>query len=310
MKTRIFIFIISYLVLFSSNNSAQKKVIDIWNGNIPGSIKNASYIEDTIKLDDGKKRIRRVVTPTLSIYPATSNNANGIAIIVCPGGGYTRLAVDNEGEGVAKWLNNAGITVAILKYRLPNDSIMKDKSIGPLQDVQEAIRILRKNSELYNISPQKIGIMGFSAGGHLASTLSVRFDDKVYDAENISARPDFSVLVYPVISMKPEITHKGSSDNLLGQNPSAELIDKFSNELHVKKNTPPSFIVHAQDDKSVPVQNSLDYFYALKKNDVPAELHIYTVGGHGFGLAKGRKTTVNQWPEACIKWIEEIIPVK
>ena len=298
----------SFLIVFFNCSfiSAQKRIINIWNGNIPGEIKNSSYFEDTIKLDDGKNRIRRIVTPTLTVYPAPKETANGAAVIICPGGGYTRLAVDNEGEGVVKWLNKNGITAAVLKYRLPNDTIMIDKTIGPLQDAQQSVRVLRKIASEYNINTEKIGIIGFSAGGHLASTLSVRYNDKVYENESISARPDFAILLYPVISMKPEITHKGSSDWLLGKTPDKALIEKFSNELHVAEKTPPTFLVHAEDDKSVPVQNSIEYFMALKKCNIPAELHIYTVGGHGFGMAGGRTTTVKNWPDACINWLKEI----
>lgn len=298
-----------FIILFVLTNNiiGQKKVIDIWNGSIPGSIKNNAYYEDTIKLDDGKCRIRRVVNPTLTIFTAPAETATGAAVIICPGGGYTRLAIDNEGEGVVRWLNKAGITAAILKYRLPNDTIMKDKSVAPLQDLQQAVRVLRKNAKDFYVNGNKIGVIGFSAGGHLAATLATRFDDIIYETEKISARPDFTILVYPVISMRPDITHKGSSDCLLGKNPSKELIEKFSNELNVGKNTPPAFLVHAQDDKSVPVQNSIEYFTALKKYDIPAELHVFTVGGHGFGLAAGRKTTVSQWPDECLKWLKEMI---
>lgn len=310
MKNSLMLIPAFIICLFVNNSIAQKKVIDIWDAKIPGSIESPYYAEDTLRLQDGKIRIERVIKPTLTIYPAPKEISNGCAAVICPGGGYTRLAIDNEGEGLVKWLNDAGITAAVLKYRLPNDTIMKDKTIGPLQDAQKAIRILRKNAQEFNIAPDKIGIFGFSAGGHLASTASVRFDDKIYDAEDVSARPDFSVLVYPVISMKKEITHKGSSDCLLGKSPSNEIIEKFSNELNVKNNTPPTFIVHAADDKTVPVQNSIDYFTALKKKNIAAELHIYQSGGHGFSMAKSRKTTENQWPNSCLLWLKDIGMVK
>jgi acetyl esterase/lipase len=303
MKKMAFSLFIVLCIFFNNNCLAQKKVVKLWEGEIPGSIKSPAYCEDSIKLEDGKVRIRKVTDPTLTIYPAPENKATGTAVIICPGGGYIRLAVDNEGEGVVKWLNNAGITAAILKYRLPNDTIMMDKSIGPLQDAQNAVRYLRRNHAEFKISSDKIGVIGFSAGGHLASTLAVKYDEKVYECDSISARPDFSILIYPVISMKPGITHKGSSDCLLGKEPDEKLIEKFSNELHVNKNAPPAFIVHASDDKTVPVQNSIDYFTALRKNNVRAELHIYSEGGHGFGI--GKKTTAKYWPEACLNWLRE-----
>jgi acetyl esterase/lipase len=197
-----------------------------------------------------------------------------------------------------------GVSAFVLKYRLPSDAIMKDKSVGPLQDVQEAIRIVRRNAKDWNINPRKIGIMGFSAGGHLASTASTHFTDKVYEVKDTtSARPDFSILIYPVISMDTAITHRGSRDNLIGKNPSKEQVVRFSNELQVNSNTPPAFLVHATDDNTVPVQNSMNYLLALKKNKVPGELHIYEKGGHGFGLG-ANKGTAAEWPNACKSWLK------
>ncbi len=186
---------------------------------------------------------------------------------------------------------------------------MKNKSIGPLQDAQESIRIIRRSANKYGIDPNKIGVMGFSAGGHLASTLSVHFDDVVYDSDTTNARPNFSILIYPVISMKNEITHAGSRKYLLGVNPDKKTIQYFSNELQVNERTPPAFLVCAEDDKSVPVENSINYFLALKKFNIPSELHIYENGGHGFGLAKNMGT-VSNWTKACIDWLkeEQIIP--
>lgn len=180
---------------------------------------------------------------------------------------------------------------------------MQDKSIGPLQDAQEAIRIARRNAKEWGLNPNKIGIMGFSAGGHLASTASTHFNDKVYEPKDTtSARPDFSILIYPVITMADN-THKGSRENLLGKTPSQDLVNSFSNELQVTKETPPAFLIHATDDNTVPAQNSINYFLALKKNGVPAELHIYEKGGHGFGLGRSNGTE-STWPEACKNWLK------
>ncbi len=228
--------------------------------------------------------------PTLSLYFPPEVKSNATAVIICPGGGYGRLAIPHEGSAVGAWLNANGIVAIVLKYRLPNSAIMKNKAIGPLQDIQEAVRIVRKNARQWQINPGKIGVMGFSAGGHLASTIATHFEDKIDEADTVSARPDFSILIYPVISMNPEITHKGSSINLLGETPGPELVASFSNELQVTANTPPAFMVHAADDKSVPVENSIAYLLALKKNSVPAELHIYEKGGHGFGMGNNRGT--------------------
>jgi acetyl esterase/lipase len=283
---------------------AQEETFKLWPDKVPGAIDNPGYHEDTIFINGGAPRIRKVTDPTLAFYPVPKDKANGTAVIICPGGGYSRLAIDHEGYLVAAWFNQIGVSAFVLKYRLPSDLIMKDKSIGPLQDAQEAIRFVRRNSGKWGINPKKIGIIGFSAGGHLASTVSTHFNDNVYDVKDtVSARPDFSILVYPVISMDSTITHRGSRDNLLGKNPPKELVTRFSNELQVTAETPPTFLVQAADDKTVPVQNSINYLLALKKNGVPAELHIYEKGGHGFGLGKTNGTE-SSWPEACRKWLE------
>ncbi len=186
---------------------------------MPGAIKNDSVKGNIFYLKNGAPRIRNVTDPTLTVFTPTVGKANRTAIIICPGGGYSHLAFDKEGIEVANWLNQFGVTVFILKYRLPDDRIMKDKSVGPLQDAQESIRIVRRNAKDWNINPSKIGIMGFSAGGHLAASSSTLYKDKVYPSDSTSARPDFSILIYPVISMKSEITHAGSRENLLGENP-------------------------------------------------------------------------------------------
>ena len=288
---------------------AQPIILNVWNGKIPGSIEATRFIEDTVRIENGKIRIAKVINPTITIYFPEKGKSNGTAVIICPGGGYGRLSMDNEGSDIAGWLNQNGITGIILKYRLPNDTIMKDKTIGPLQDLQEAVRLVRRRASEWKIDPGKIGVIGFSAGGHLASTLSTRFNEKVYDSDSTSARPDFVILGYPVITMSELNTHVGSRRNLLGKSPDPVLIDYFSNELHVFKHTPPTFIFQAEDDKTVPVQNSIDYYTALKNKGIAAELHIYPKGGHGFGLAK-KGGTESSWPEACIKWLRQIGMVK
>ena len=288
---------------------AQPIILNVWNGKIPGSIEATRFIEDTVRIENGKIRIAKVINPTITIYFPEKGKSNGTAVIICPGGGYGRLSMDNEGSDIAGWLNQNGITGIILKYRLPNDTIMKDKTIGPLQDLQEAVRLVRRRASEWKIDPGKIGVIGFSAGGHLASTLSTRFNEKVYDSDSTSARPDFVILGYPVITMSELNTHAGSRRNLLGKSPDPVLIDYFSNELHVFEHTPPTLIFQAEDDKTVPVQNSIDYYTALKNKGIAAELHIYPKGGHGFGLAK-KGGTESSWPEACIKWLMQIGMVK
>lgn len=230
-----------------------------------------------------------VAEPTLTVYPATEGN--GMAIMACPGGGYGKLAMDHEGKDMAAWFNNQGITYAVLKYRMPNGH----KEV-PLSDARQAMRILRHRAGEWQL--KRIGIMGFSAGGHLASTVATHFEDE-------ESHPDFQILFYPVISMDPEYTHRGTHDNLLGKQPAKEEEDDFSNELHVDGNTPPAFILHSSDDRSVPVAHSLNYYMALLRHQVPATLHIYPIGGHGWGY-RDSFTYKREWTGELEKWLREI----
>jgi len=289
------------LIMASGNLSAQSKVIDIWNGKVPGSIPNSNYkqiIDSAYWI-----KIRFVANPSIQVYPAPADKNTGTAVVVCPGGGYYGLSFVGEGTQVAKWLNSIGISAIVLHYRLPDDAIMKNKSIAPLQDGQEAIRMVRRHAGEWGIDPHKIGIMGFSAGGHLASTVSTHFDEKVYKpVDSTSARPDFSLLIYPVISMDSAITHGGSRENLIGKHPSPEMVKHFSNALQVTAKTPPAFMIHSIDDGTVPVENSIEYALAMKKQNVPCELHIYERGGHGYGLGFS-KNTESTWTKACENWL-------
>ena len=217
--------------------------------------------------------------------------------------GYARLAASHEGSDVAKVFTSWGITAIVLKYRLPNDTIMENKSIGPIQDVQRAIQIVKEQAKQWDIDTSKIGIMGFSAGGHLASTAGTHFKKSfINNTANINLRPAFMILAYPVISFSNNITHRGSKNNLIGENASAEQVEYFSNELQVSDETPPTFLVHAGDDKTVPVQNTLYFYDALNKHHVPSELHIYPKGGHGFGM--NNKTTTDNWMERLHNWLK------
>jgi acetyl esterase/lipase len=296
-------FLIILLAFFGTISYCQESSLLIWNKSIPNSIDAPSYLEKEIIKEGEIQSTSQVTTPLLYKYQPKKTVTNGSAILICPGGGYSHLAMYKEGKKVALWLNSLGITAFVLKYRMPTDLIMKDKSIGPLQDAQEAIRTIRRNAKEWNIDPTKIGVLGFSAGGHLASTIATHYQDNVYDADPISARPDFCILIYPVISMEEGITHNGSKNSLLGPNASKELIAKYSNEKQVNANTPKTFIVHASDDNVVPVENSIQYYMNLKKHNVPVEMHLYQNGGHGFGL--GTKGTHTEWPEACEKWLTE-----
>lgn len=300
MKTKILLFILIFLSIGSFVWAQQNETIKLWTETIPGSIRSSSYKEAIGK----GYHISKVSEPTLTVFKPVKEKANGTSVIICPGGAYAVLSFDHEGYKVASWLNKLGITAFILKYRLPCDDIMKNKNIGPLQDAQKAMRLVRRNAKKWDIDPNKIGIMGFSAGGHLASTLSTHFSEKVYySIDSISARPDFSILVYPVISMNYKITHQGSKNNLLGESPNEELVNYFSNELMVTKKTPPAFLVHAVDDKAVPIENSINYLLSLKKYKIPVELHLYQKGGHGFGLNPS-KDTESSWIKACKLWLQ------
>ncbi|MCW0484529.1 alpha/beta hydrolase [Gaoshiqia sediminis] len=291
------------LLAISGSLSAQTKVIDLWNGKIPGAIQNDQF-KQMVDTAAGWVDKTAITNPCLYYYPAPEAKATGTAVIICPGGAYWGLAIKHEGEQVAKWLNSFGVTAFVLKYRLPDDRIMENKSIGPMQDGQRAIRVVRSRAKEWGINPAKIGIMGFSAGGHLASTISTHFNEKVYEpVDSTSARPDFSILIYPVISMESGITHWGSRENLIGKNPSPERVKHFSNELQVDSVTPPAFMVHSMDDGAVSVQNSVGYAMALKQFKVPCELHLYQSGGHGYGMGRSNNTE-STWPEACYRWLK------
>lgn len=251
---------------------------------------------------DGKLRIGNVTRPTLTIYPAPKEKANGTAIIICPGGGYSMLAASHEGSDVARRFNEMGVTAFVLKYRLPNDSTMPNKEIGPVQDAQRAIQLVREKAAEWNVDPKHVGLMGFSAGGHLASTAGTHFKHHYIEAgRRDNLRPDFLILGYPVISFSDSIGHKGSRNRLLGEHPTEEKIKEYSNELQVTKKTPPTFLVHAKDDKTVPVANSQHFYEALKEHKVPTELYLYENGGHGFGMIN--KTSDVKWMDLLEQWL-------
>lgn len=306
MKTKATIILLIFVNAVIINCTAQSLTLKLWPGGIPGSKTDDTYVEKITTTDGRITRCEKVVTPDLTVYLPAPEKANGAAVLICPGGGYGVLAFDHEGNAIAKWLNDNGIAGIILKYRLPSDRIMIDKSIGPLQDAQEAIRVIRRNSASWKINPDKVGVIGFSAGGHLASTLSTHYTEKVYDVkDNTSARPNFSLLIYPVVSFDSVITHRGSRNNLIGLKPAEEQVIRFSNELRITADTPPAFLVHSADDKAVPVMNSIGYFQGLQKNNIPAELHIFQKGGHGYGLAINGGTE-SSWPGSCLKWMKQI----
>jgi acetyl esterase/lipase len=293
------------LVILVINANAQTQILKVWPDGIPGSIKSETYFEESIVTGDIVSHYEKVTDPSLTVFLPPEEKASGTAVLICPGGGYGMLAFDHEGFAIARWLNSNGIAGIILKYRLPSDMIMKDKSVGPLQDAQEAMRIIRRNASQWKVSPHKIGVIGFSAGGHLASTLSTHFSEKVYEVKDTtSARPDFSILIYPVVSFDSSFTHEGTRQNLIGDKPSDYTIRYFSNELRINRNTPPAFLVHSADDKVVPVKNSIVYFEGLLRNNIQTEMHIFQKGGHGYGLAIN-KGTESAWPDLCLRWLKE-----
>lgn len=253
------------------------------------------------RYDSAKQGAYHVTHPTLTIYQPEKSKATGAAVIVCPGGGYGMLVMGNEGHKIAGYFAEHGVAAFVLKYRLPDDERMINKSIAPLQDAQTAIKTVRMRAKEWGIDTAKIGIMGFSAGGHLASSASVHFNNPVITTGNISLRPDFSILVYPVISMGP-MGHSGSRNNLLGKDPSPELLEKFSSDLQVTKETPPALLIHSSFDKGVPVYNSINYYSALQKNGVPAGMHIFPAGDHGFVL----QWPLDKWMPLCLDFMKSI----
>ncbi|HEV2480734.1 MAG TPA: alpha/beta hydrolase [Puia sp.] len=279
---------------------AQEKPVLLYPDGVPNS-KNApaGYVENM----DHNSWITKVTQPRLIPFVPEQGKANGTAVVICPGGSYAGLASSYEGTDVARAFAKMGITAFVLIYRLPSDAIRIDPSIGPLQDAQTAILTIRKNAAQWHLDPQKIGIMGFSAGGHLASTEGTHFDRPVIDnKEHISLRPDFMLLLYPVIDFGA-YTHRGSRENLIGKTPGEKQIELYSNEKQVTPNTPPTFLVHAEDDNVVPVQNSLLFYEALLKNNVKAEMHLFQEGGHGFGMNNPKNR--DKWFDWAIAWLEE-----
>ncbi|HCK23953.1 MAG TPA: 1,4-beta-xylanase [Bacteroides graminisolvens] len=278
------IILVTALLIMTTSLCAQKPIeLPLW----PNGAPNSNELKgDEQEMDNG--RVSNIKNPDITVYRA--ENPNGMAVIMCPGGGYARLAMNHEGHDMAPWFNTQGITYVVLKYRMPNGH----KEV-PFSDVEQAIRLVRQHAAEWNINPAKVGIMGASAGGHLASTLATHYTSK-------ETRPDFQILLYPVITMDANFTHAGSRENLITKNPSADLIAKYSNELQVNAQTPQAFIALSSDDKAVLPQNSINYYLALLKHNVPATMHIYPTGGHGWGF-RDNFTYKRQWTDELEKWL-------
>lgn len=277
-----------------------QETIPLYTGTIPNS-KPAPNQEKRETRDNGTEIISAISVPTVTVFLPEAPDPAGTAVIIFPGGGYHINAIKHEGLDVAKELNEWGIAAFVVKYRIPSEATMQNKEIGPLQDAQQAIALVRSNAGKWRINPERIGIMGFSAGGHLASTAATHFDKPVIENSGTPIRPDFLVLAYPVISFSDGIGHLGSRDNLLGKSPSKAKILEYSNELNVSDRTPPTFLVHASDDKAVVPANSIVFYESLLKHNVPAELHIYERGGHGFGM--NNPTTKEKWMDTFRNWL-------
>jgi acetyl esterase/lipase len=274
------LFRVLFLLLFLANQLSAQRIIPLYPNEIPNA--TSTTVDEQVQVS-GLDTLAYAQTsvPTLQVY--LPKKSNGTAVIIIPGGAYQFLAYKEEGTNIARYFNEQGVTAFVLKYRLPSDAIMKDKTIEPLQDAQQAMKFVRMNAADWHIN--KIGVIGFSAGGHLASTLGTHFKHNyIPNEEGVSLRPDFMILVYPVISMKESLAHMGSRVNLLGTSPSPEVVSLFSNEEQVTADTPPTYLTHTGDDGLVPVDNSIAFYQALVKNKVQAEMHLYAKGDHGFVL--------------------------
>jgi acetyl esterase/lipase len=296
---KIKLFLLLFLTAIMMKTQAQKET-NLYQGEIPNS-KPAENLEKHVTTD-GILIISEISIPTYKVFQPVQKSPKKAAIIIFPGGGYAITASSHEGSDIAKSFNDVGVTAILIKYRIPSDRTMQNREIGPLQDAEQAILTVREHAAEWDIDPNKIGIIGFSAGGHLAASLGTHFEESLIpNPLKTSLRPDFMILGYPVISFQDSLTHMGSRDNLIGKNPSKAKKDLYSNELRVTNNTPPSFLFHASDDGAVNVMNSVLFYESLIAHKVKAELHIYQNGGHGFGLKS--PITKDYWMISCKDWM-------
>ncbi|WP_205499917.1 alpha/beta hydrolase [Rufibacter psychrotolerans] len=292
------------LALVGSAAVSQTKPLELplYEGKIPNEVPGPNQEAREVRAD-GTVSVTKVRQPTLTVFLPAKEKATGTAVIICPGGGYTKLAASHEGTDVAQKFAEQGVAAFVVKYRLPHAAVSSVPELAPLQDAQQALRVVRKRAKEWNVDPARVGIMGFSAGGHLASTAGTHFAQAhIANPENLSLRPDFMMLIYPVISSDPAISHKGSFEMLLGKQAPAEKLKAYSNEGRVTAQTPPTFLVHASDDKAVPAQNSVVFYQALLRHKIPAEMHLYQNGGHGFGM--NNKTTQDLWFDRGLHWLQ------
>jgi len=294
-----------------ASNLNTRDVFEIWpKGIAPGSEHSPAIFKITERSQVAywpDRILTGITRPNLTAF--VPDHPNGTAVIVAPGGAYARIVLDKEAAEMARWLNPLGVTVFLMQYRLPAEGHENGKD-APLADAQRAVRFIRQRAKEWNLDPNKIGMMGSSAAGHMAAMLGAKFDKPVYpvmDAtDKLSARPDFLILLYPVISMDARIANQDSRINLLGKDPAPELVDEYSADKQVTANSPPAFIVVTEDDQAVPAANGLSYCNALKKVGVSCELHSFKVGGHGFGIRDARQLPVSGWPMLATEWMKRL----
>lgn len=295
--------VLLFPIIFSCFMASAQQVIPLYPGKIPNAKPkpNEEYADTT---SYGMLLVHKISRPTLTIFLPPKEKATGTAVVICPGGGYWIVAAGHEGYDVARRFNEMGVAAFVLKYRLPDTATMINPEIGPLQDAQQAIKLVRENAGQWGINKHRVGIVGFSAGGHLASTAGTHFSRSyIANPKHTSLRPDFMILAYPVISFTDSIGHIGSRDNLLGKNPSEEKIKEYSNEWQVTAKTPPSFLVHAKDDETVNVKNTLLFAAALTRHHVKNQVYLYEKGKHGFGL--NNKTSTVKWMDLVQAWMQK-----
>lgn len=291
-----------WLAVTACATAAEPPAQPLYSGDIPGAI--AAPDEESVRdPKDPWPFFLNTSRPTITAYRPAKQDPKRAAVIILPGGGYRGTSVLKEGYDVARAFSDMGVTAFVVKYRTPSDKYMKDKRVGPLQDAQQAVATVRRDAEKWQIDPKRIGVIGFSAGGHLAATTGTMFNTPVLPQwRSADVRPDFLMLIYPVITFTESTVHQGSRQQLLGAKPSAADMRRFSAELAVTSETPPTFLIHAADDQTVPVANSILFFEALQARKIPSQLMIYPAGGHGYGL--NNATTGDRWIERCRQWLQ------
>lgn len=282
---------------------AQIETVTLFPDGAPG-VKTHQVVEHNVGRKDGLQRIKGITKPEMYVFLPQGADGETPAVVICPGGGYSIVSIESEGYNIARWFQERGVAAFVLKYRLPIDEVFERKEEVALQDVQQSFNYIKTHAKRLNVDESKVGVMGFSAGGHLAACASVLYKTPLINASVEGLRPAFSILIYPVITFQDEYTHKGSRNNLIGKECNAEMKDYYSCEKQVDKNTPMTFLLHSKDDKAVPCQNSILYKEALDSHGVKSRLVILETGGHGFGFRPNAVTNV--WTESLDTWLQEV----